>query len=141
MQFLREELTRPKGYVTQAGKPSPAQRAVALPQQGQPVYSTNRTGRSSIQSKGLIYASGTTSTLAIAATTFADLQTEAKREYVLACVAYLVGGGMHTCHEVFWTGRLWQVPYMEGQYAPTLPKTFTSSRDYEKWTAEFWDVI
>ncbi|NNF08076.1 MAG: hypothetical protein HKN21_15035 [Candidatus Eisenbacteria bacterium] len=86
-------------------------------------------------------ASGTTSTLAIAAATFADLQAEAKKEYVLACVAYLVGGGMHTCHEVFWTGRLWQVPYMEGKYAPTLPKTFTSSRDYEKWTAEFWDVI
>lgn len=87
-------------------------------------------------------ASGTTSTLFMSAITFAELAgLEDKKEYLLACIAYLVGGGMHTCHEVFWTGRLIGIPYTDGKYAETLPRSFTGSRDYEKWTEEFWDIV
>lgn len=86
-------------------------------------------------------ASGTTSTLFMSAKMFANLNhIEELKEYLLACVAYLVGGGMHTCHEVFWTGSLIKIPYTIGKYIDTLPKRFKRSRDYQRWLAEFWDV-
>lgn len=86
-------------------------------------------------------ASGTTSTLLTSAMTFGNLGgMEAKKQYLLACVAYLVGGGMHTCHEVFVTGKLLGVPYRAGQYQPTLPTSFTATLAYQTWEAEFWDV-
>jgi len=54
-------------------------------------------------------ASGTTSTLIAAAQSFAPEIVQNSgllKEYVMACTAYLVGGGMHTCHEVFYTASL-----------------------------------
>jgi hypothetical protein len=89
-------------------------------------------------------ASGTTSTLFTAAMTFSNLichDQEAKKQYLLACVAYLVGGGMHTCHELFWTARLSGIPYKDGKYLEVLPIIFLKSEYCQKWTHEFWDII
>ncbi len=87
-------------------------------------------------------ASGSTSTLFLSAITFSNLSSlEEKKQYLLACVAYLVGGGMHTCHEVFWTGRLLNIPYQNGKYLATLPKSFVGSLHYDKWSREFWDIV
>lgn len=89
-------------------------------------------------------ASGTTSTLFLGAEAFASISSfgaEQLKEYLLACVAYLVGGGMHTCHEVFWTGRNAGVPYKIGKYVECLPRTFLESPSYEKWSTEFWELV
>jgi hypothetical protein len=87
-------------------------------------------------------ASGTTSTLLAAAKTFGlPRGDEAVKQYLMACVAYLVGGGMHTCHEVFYTGGKAGPEYTPGKYLGMLPSTFTGSRLYERWATEFWDVV
>src|SRR5262249_50889374 len=46
--------------------------------------------------------SGTTAALLQTAYAFglSDSHKDEFRQYLLACVAYLVGGGMHSCHEV-----------------------------------------
>ncbi|MBI2770179.1 MAG: hypothetical protein HYX47_11180 [Burkholderiales bacterium] len=87
-------------------------------------------------------ASGTTATIFASAAVFANLENwtmEDKKEFVLACLSYLVAGGMHTCHEVFWTARLLGVPYVDGKYAEMMPRTFMQSPDYAKWSGEFWE--
>ncbi|MDB5874377.1 MAG: hypothetical protein JWQ07_3819 [Ramlibacter sp.] len=89
-------------------------------------------------------ASGTTATIFASAAVFADLDAwalEDKKEFVLGCLAYLVAGGMHTCHEVFWTARLLDVPYVDGKYADVMPRTFKQSLDYTKWAAEYWEFV
>ncbi|HEY7422927.1 MAG TPA: hypothetical protein VH682_01580 [Gemmataceae bacterium] len=59
----------------------------------------------------------------------------------MACVIYLVAGGMHTCHEIFWTGKQVGINIPDGKYVPALPGSFVGSRDYEKWSEEFWDIV
>jgi hypothetical protein len=89
-------------------------------------------------------ASGTTSTLFLAAEAFASLSgfpDEEKKQYLLACVVYLVSGGMHTCHEVFWTGKNIGIVSKPEQYLEALPASFTSTLQCEKWTSEFWDIV
>jgi hypothetical protein len=89
-------------------------------------------------------ASGTTSTLLASAATFRSgflSDAEAVRQYLMACVAYLVGGGMHTCHEVFYTAGRAGLSYTPGKYIAMLPRTFTGSRLYEHWATEFWDIV
>jgi hypothetical protein len=89
-------------------------------------------------------ASGTTSTLLTSAMTFgagAMGRAESVQQYLMACVAYLVGGGMHTCHEVFVTGELAGLPYRPGKYIEMLPETFKGSTLYSKWSNEFWEIV
>lgn len=89
-------------------------------------------------------ASGTTSTLLTSAKTFgggALNASESLRQYLMGCVAYLVGGGMHTCHEVFVTGELAGLPYRTGKYIEMLPDTFKRSNAYAKWSNEFWELV
>ena len=89
-------------------------------------------------------ASGTTSTLLASANTFRPgilKNAESLKQYLMACVAYLVGGGMHTCHEVFYTGGLAGLKYATGKYLDMLPATFTGSRLYERWSDEYWDIV
>jgi len=71
-------------------------------------------------------ASGTTSTLLASASIFAPgyLNGETARQYLMGCIAYLIGGGMHTCHEVFYTGGLAGLTYTPGKYLAMLPETF-----------------
>ena len=85
--------------------------------------------------------SGTTGTLLTSAVTFGDLRgKEELKQYLFACVAYLVGGGMHTCHEVFTTGSLLELPYDVGKYHKILPEKFVSSAAYAEWCTEFLDI-
>jgi len=48
---------------------------------------------------------------------------------------------MHTCHEVFYTGRCANLPYTDGKYLDILPETFKTSPVGIKWQAEFWDIV
>lgn len=84
--------------------------------------------------------SGTTGTLLQSANTFSSLEGEELARYVFACVAYLVGGGMHTCHEVFTTASLLGLPYDEGKYRRSLPAGFRSTPEYDAWQVEFHDI-
>lgn len=89
-------------------------------------------------------ASGTTSTLLASACTFSPGirgNAEHMKQYLMACLAYLVGGGMHTSHEVFYTGGLAGLPYVTGKYLGMLPSTFSSSRYSERWQSEFWELV
>jgi hypothetical protein len=89
-------------------------------------------------------ASGTTSTLLSSAKIFQPAllnSPESMKQYLMGCVAYLIGGGMHTCHEVFYTGGIAGLTYTTGKYIDMLPQTFKSSRFYEHWAAEFWDLV
>jgi len=89
-------------------------------------------------------ASGTTSTLLTSATIFVPgilSNVESKKQYLMGCVAYLIGGGMHTCHEVFYTGGLQGPTYTPGKYFDMLPHTFTASPYFERWSTEFWDIV
>ena len=84
--------------------------------------------------------SGTTGTLLQSANTFSSVEGDELARYTFACVAYLVGGGMHTCHEVFTTASLLGLPYDEGKYRRSLPTAFRSTREYDAWQVEFHDI-
>jgi len=89
-------------------------------------------------------ASGTTSTLLTSAKVFQpDIvgNAESTKQYLMGCIAYLIGGGMHTCHEVFYTGEKAGLNYTPGKYISMLPKTFTSSLLYKRWSTEFWEIV
>jgi hypothetical protein len=84
--------------------------------------------------------SGTTGTLLQSANTFSTIKGEELARYTFACVAYLVGGGMHTCHEVFTTASLLGLPYDEGKYRRSLPNAFRTTPEYDAWQIEFHDI-
>ncbi|MEI8342076.1 MAG: hypothetical protein WCH43_11165 [Verrucomicrobiota bacterium] len=90
-------------------------------------------------------ASGTTATLLASAFTFMDgLSTahDSVKEYLMGCIAYLVGGGMHICHEVFVTGgRVQGLNYVPGKYIGMLPSRFLNHSLYVQWSNEFWDIV
>jgi hypothetical protein len=64
-----------------------------------------------------------------------------KKKYLLACVAYLVGGGMHSCDEVFFTGGKAGMKYTPGKYLDMLPSSFLQSEVGQKWKDEFWEIV
>ena len=88
--------------------------------------------------------SGTTGTLFAAARGFGNIEGEDLKKYLLGCIAYLVGGGMHTCHEVFTTFNLLfptgPKPYTNAKYDGCLPLRFRTTRQYGDWKAEFYDI-
>lgn len=97
-----------------------------------------------IQQRNLIFGagpSGSTGTLLQAGKLFGNLDGDLLRQYVLAIVAYLVGGGMHSYHEVMVIARMAGCPYKDGAYVPSLPDSFLRSRDYEEWQADYFDIV
>src|SRR5262249_43919644 len=85
-------------------------------------------------------ASGTTSTLFTSAYIFEPSligNLGLKKKYLLACVGYLVGGGMHSCDEVFFTGGKAGMTYTPGKYLDMLPPSFLKSEVGQKWKDEF----
>jgi len=93
--------------------------------------------------------SGTTATLFMTAFAFGlQPKTDECRQYLLAIIGYLVGGGMHSCHESFSTASLAGVSqeagkelvYALGKYSRMMPNDFRRSRLYDDWACEFWDV-
>jgi hypothetical protein len=96
-----------------------------------------------IQQRNLIFGagpSGSTGTLLQAGKLFGNLDGDLLRQYVLAIVAYLVGGGMHSYHEVMVIARMAGCPYKDGAYVPSLPDGFLRSLDFEEWCADYFDI-
>ena len=108
--------------------------------------------------------SGTTGTLLSSAMTFGKLDTEGARQYLLAIIAYLVGGGMHSLHESL-TVVKFMPPEMHMEYNPgsflrheqveeshirvtaktddfpSLPRTFLASQEFAAWRFDYYDIV
>ncbi|WP_418317050.1 hypothetical protein [Piscinibacter sakaiensis] len=86
--------------------------------------------------------SGTTGTLLAAAFAFAGvMRGEPLKEYVLAIIGYLVGGGMHSYHESMAVAQKAGLPYTPGAFIPSLPQAFLNSMQFRNWRAEYYDVV
>jgi hypothetical protein len=86
--------------------------------------------------------SGTTGTLLQAALAFGKLAPgELLKQYTLAIIGYLVGGGMHSYHESMVIARKAGVPYTPGAFIESLPLSFTSSGEFATWSSGYYDVV
>lgn len=97
-----------------------------------------------IEQRNLIFGagpSGSTGTLLQAALLFGNLDTDLLREYVFAIVGYLVGGGMHSYHEVMVIARMAGCPYRDGACVPSLPDAFLDSPAFTDWRDRYWDIV
>ena len=85
--------------------------------------------------------SGSTGTLLQAAYLFGgELNQEHVKQYALAIVGYLVGGGMHSYHEVMDIVATTGCPYKTGAYIDSLPDSFKASKEFEQWCADYYDI-
>lgn len=87
--------------------------------------------------------SGTTGTLLQAAFAFASISDnlELLKQYVMAIVGYLVGGGMHSYHETMVVANAVGVAYDPGAYIKSLPHSFLNSYHFEEWNREYYDIV
>jgi hypothetical protein len=86
--------------------------------------------------------SGTTGTLLQAARAFGGiLNGDLLKQYVLAIVGYLVGGGMHSYHESMAIASRVGLPYNPGAYMPSLPVSFIYSPQFGDWRDRYYDVV
>jgi len=86
--------------------------------------------------------SGTTGTLLQACRAFGGIVGgDLLKQYVLAIVGYLVGGGMHSYHESMSIAQRVGVPYNPGAYMPSLPVGFIYSPQFAAWRDEYYDVV
>ncbi len=86
--------------------------------------------------------SGTTGSLLQAGFAFGKLGGgELLKQYTLAIVGYLVGGGMHSFHESLAVAQRVGVPYEPGLFLPSLPSTLTRSAWCASWRDEYHDVV
>lgn len=85
--------------------------------------------------------SGTTGTLLQAARAFGKISDgEDLKQYTLAIVAYLLGGGMHSYHEVMVIAKRVGISYFQPGIFDWLPFTFTSSPEFLAWNYKYYDV-
>jgi hypothetical protein len=105
--------------------------------------------------------SGTTGELLKAYRTFGSTAIdEAFKQYLLACVVYLVGGGHHTCHEIFSVANLLtpgggpkepnaklssisslvRGAYVPGKYVRHLPDSYLVTRHFQALQEKYWDI-
>ena len=86
--------------------------------------------------------SGTTGSLLQAALAFGKLgKGEPLKQYVMAIVGYLVGGGMHSYHETMAVAQKAGVVYEPGAFQKSLPMTFVNSSDFQRWNETFYDIV
>ena len=108
--------------------------------------------------------SGTTGTLLAASWAFSGLAGEEQREYMLAIIGYLIGGGMHSLHESLSIMRLLggsfqynsssMLAYSEATGSPeapirhanndsfpALPGSFTTSPEFQQWRDTYYDIV
>jgi hypothetical protein len=105
--------------------------------------------------------SGTTGTLLASGMTFGKLDNEGARQYLLAIIGYLVGGGMHSLHESLTVvkrlpedmrmeynpGSLLGYGEVEGRMMakaddfPALPRKFLQSRQFAEWRDTYYDIV
>ncbi|MBS0045072.1 hypothetical protein KFE26_22750 [Shewanella sp. M16] len=85
--------------------------------------------------------SGTTGTLLQSAEAFGQLHTlELKKQYCAAIAGYLVGGGMHSYHEVMVVAEKIGVPYQAGSSIESLPDLLLKNDEFQKLATEYYDV-
>lgn len=111
--------------------------------------------------------SGTVCGALSAAFTFGKIipASELFKEYLFAIIGYLVGGGMHSLHEVLTPLRMLGLEYNTGSLLkydlgnsltpdhpieltkvatsdyPLLPKKFLKSKAFEHWRDEYYDIV
>lgn len=86
--------------------------------------------------------SGTTGSLLQAAFAFGKLAPgELLKQYTLAIIGYLVGGGMHSYHESMVIANKAGVPYTPGAFIDSLPSSFTNSSDFREWSVRYYDIV
>lgn len=85
--------------------------------------------------------SGTTGQLFKAGIAFAPITGEKRKQYTMAIVGYLGGGGMHSYHEIMAIASLFGVPYNPGAYETSLPASFTTSHEFRAWRAKYYDIV
>jgi hypothetical protein len=103
--------------------------------------------------------SGTTGTLLAAAMTFGDLTGEDLKQYCLAIIGYLVGGGCHSLHESLTVmGYHPELQYNSSSLLgysgggdtprmansstfPLLPVIFLNHPKFKSWRDEFYDIV
>nr|WP_318384701.1 hypothetical protein [uncultured Enterobacter sp.] len=85
--------------------------------------------------------SGTTGTLLQAAEAFGHFtDMEHKKQYILAIIGYLVGGGMHAYHESMTIAQKVGIPYNPGSYVESLPDSFKTSDEFKAWNHQYYDI-
>lgn len=97
-----------------------------------------------MEDKNLVFVagpSGTTIALLAVAKVFGGLNGELLKQYVLACVCFLVEGGHHSYHEVMAIAQIAGCPYMHGNFALSLPLSFLNSPEYRTWVSEYYDIV
>lgn len=86
--------------------------------------------------------SGTTGTLLQAGRAFGGIKNgEPLKQFVLAIVGYLVGGGMHSYHESMAIAQRVGLPYNPGAYVSSLPESFLASPQFTNWRDKYYDVV
>jgi hypothetical protein len=96
-----------------------------------------------IHQRNLIFGagpSGSTGTLLQAGKLFGNLDGELLKQYVLAIVGYLVGGGMHSLHEVLQVCAMIGCPYKAGAIEPTMPRTFLQAQEGRAFIEQYYDI-
>ncbi len=105
--------------------------------------------------------SGTTGELLKSYRTFGSTAVdETFKQYLLACVVYLVGGGHHTCHEIFSVANLLtpgggpkepnaklssisslvKGAYVPGKYVRHLPDSYLATSHFQALQEKYWDI-
>lgn len=69
------------------------------------------------------------------------MQGELLKQYALACVAFLTGGGHHGFHEVTQVAALAGLPYSSGRYDVILPDSFKRTAWYDLLIEDYPDVL
>jgi hypothetical protein len=86
--------------------------------------------------------SGTTGTLLQAARAFGGITGgDTLKQYVMAIVGYLVGGGMHSYHETMAIAQRVGVPYQPGGYLKSLPSSFGCCPQFGDWRERYYDIV
>jgi hypothetical protein len=117
-----------------------------------------------IDDRNLVFGagrSGTTGELLKAYRTFGSTAIDERfKQYLLACVVYLVGGGHHTCHEIFSVANLLtpggglkepkanlssisslvKGAYVPGKYVRHLPDSYLTTSHFQALQEKYWDI-
>lgn len=87
-------------------------------------------------------ASGTTGGLLLGALVLSNMvDDEEIKQYVLACVGFLIGGGHHNFHEIMVIATQAGCPYVTGEFIPSLPRSFLCTNEFENWKSQYYDIV
>lgn len=85
--------------------------------------------------------SGNAGGLILCACVCGDLSQEEMKEYGLATIAYLEGGGNHAFHEIGSVLAKVGIPHDMGAYEATLPSTYVNSKAYSDVKNDFKKLL